>query len=454
MFWGVTILGGRRYTQTVEKSYHISKAVLDVPVDGKVTGKRVQLMLEHNKSQYLLCNLDSDKTNQVDLDLIFTEGEEVTFYLNGDGPVHLSGYVLEFNDDFDEDDDELFDEESEDEEVESKSAKRMVKDSGDSLNQNAKRVKNDEPSAGFAATKKAKINGSIGDDDDDDEEDSDYALGNLDEEFDSVDEEDDEELDDEEDDEEEDEEDDEEEDEPKQVKPAPKVNGQAPKLQQQKGTPGQKGQHQGQGGQKNTPGGKPNNNISGKPNNTPGKPNNNQTPKGGQPNQNNKFGQNKGQNNSPLGQNKPNNNNQKGPQQQNQQKQGGQNNKAQQFNKQKGGSFTPDPKGAKKLPGGLQVNDVHVGSGPEAKKGKFVHVRYIGRLPNNKEFDRSTGKPFSFRLGAGEVIKGWEQGLEGMKVGGKRKIVVPPSLGYGNRSMGPIPANSTLHFDLELVSIS
>lgn len=97
------------------------------------------------------------------------------------------------------------------------------------------------------------------------------------------------------------------------------------------------------------------------------------------------------------------------------------------------------------------MNDVHVGSGPEAKKGKFVsklpafttcfhsnltflffvqvHVRYIGRLPNNKEFDRSTGKPFSFRLGAGEVIKGWEQGLEGMKVGGKRKIVVPPSLG-------------------------
>lgn len=141
------------------------------------------------------------------------------------------------------------------------------------------------------------------------------------------------------------------------------------------------------------------------------------------------------------------------------------------------------------------MNDVHVGSGPEAKKGKFVstlwcspfnctflmkgftfvqvHVRYIGRLPNNKEFDRSTGKPFSFRLGAGQVIKGWEQGLEGMKVGGKRKIIVPPSLGYvnttlilcalidscyacryGNRSTGPIPANSTLHFDLELVSIS
>lgn len=136
---------------------------------------------------------------------------------------------------------------------------------------------------------------------------------------------------------------------------------------------------------------------------------------------------------------------------------------------------------------------MHIGSGPEAKKGKFVstlkilirfnsnlsfvhkvHVRYIGRLPNNKEFDRSTGKPFSFRLGAGEVIKGWEQGLEGMKVGGKRKIVVPPNLGYarhhsrsvihidlnclffsyGNRSMGPIPANSTLHFELELVSIS
>lgn len=171
-----------------------------MPVDGKVTGKRVQLMLEHNKSQYLLCNLDSEKSSQVDLDLIFTEGEEVTFYLNGEGAVHLSGYVL----DFDEEDDEFYDDESEEEDVKpTKPIKR------EDLNQNSKRIKTEESSASFVATKKAKTNGSI-EDDLDDEEDSDDALGNLDEEFDSADEEDDEEMDDEEDD---DEEDDEEEDE-------------------------------------------------------------------------------------------------------------------------------------------------------------------------------------------------------------------------------------------------
>lgn len=205
---GVTILAGRRYTQTVEKSYHISKAVLEIPVDGKVSGKRVQLMLEHNKTHYLLCNLDNEKTIQVDLDLIFTEGEEVTFYLNGEGTVHLSGYVLEFGDDFDEDDDELYDEESEDEEVENPSAKQVASKKGgdeDITNQNSKRVKTEEANSGFVS-KKAKVNGSMKEEEDDDDDDSDDALGNLDEEFDSADEEDDEEMDDEEDDEESDEE--------------------------------------------------------------------------------------------------------------------------------------------------------------------------------------------------------------------------------------------------------
>jgi len=102
----------------------------------------------------------------------------------------------------------------------------------------------------------------------------------------------------------------------------------------------------------------------------------------------------------------------------------------------------------------LSVSDVHLGHGPEARKGKFVHVRYVGKLANNKEFDRSANKPFSFKLGSGQVIKGWDLGIEGMKVGGKRKIVVPPNLGYGSRGMGPIPANSELHFDVELVSVS
>ena len=139
---GVTILGGRRYTQTVERSYHISRAVLDVPIDGKSSGnKRVQLMLEHDKSNYLLCNLDSEKCNQVALDLIFTEGEEVTFYLNGEGTVHITGYVLEFDGESDfEDFDEELSEESETEAITNDNAKRLLK--SDSVeNANSKKLK-------------------------------------------------------------------------------------------------------------------------------------------------------------------------------------------------------------------------------------------------------------------------------------------------------------------------
>jgi len=83
-----------------------------------------------------------------------------------------------------------------------------------------------------------------------------------------------------------------------------------------------------------------------------------------------------------------------------------------------------------------------------------MHVTYVGRLPNGKEFDRSENKPFTFRLGRGEVIKGWDVALEGMRVGGKRRIIVPPHMGYGKQANGPIPANATLHFDVELKGVA
>jgi len=106
--------------------------------------------------------------------------------------------------------------------------------------------------------------------------------------------------------------------------------------------------------------------------------------------------------------------------------------------------------------GGTIIEDLKVGNGPEAKPGKMVGVYYKGVLQkNNKQFDScQNGKPFRFRLGKSEVIKGWDNGLAGMKVGGKRKITVPASQGYGNRSNGPIPANSVLVFDVELKSVS
>jgi len=105
----------------------------------------------------------------------------------------------------------------------------------------------------------------------------------------------------------------------------------------------------------------------------------------------------------------------------------------------------------------IEMKDSVVGKGPEAKAGDTVKVHYAGRLTNGTEFDASKkhgDKPFEFPLGAGRVIKGWDQGVAGMKVGGKRQLTIPPELGYGARGAGAaIPPNATLIFDVELVEI-
>ena len=109
-----------------------------------------------------------------------------------------------------------------------------------------------------------------------------------------------------------------------------------------------------------------------------------------------------------------------------------------------------------KFDNGLEIQDVVVGSGAEAKNGDTVSAHYAGTLSDGKKFDSSydRGEPFSFVLGGGMVIKGWDLGLLGMKVGGKRKLIIPPDLGYGSRDVGGgvIPPNSTLFFDVELVA--
>jgi FKBP-type peptidyl-prolyl cis-trans isomerase len=104
----------------------------------------------------------------------------------------------------------------------------------------------------------------------------------------------------------------------------------------------------------------------------------------------------------------------------------------------------------------LGVRDITVGTGAEAKAGNMVTVNYVGKLTNGTVFDASANHGttgFSFPLGAGQVIKGWDQGVAGMKVGGKRELVIPASLGYGAQSVGSIPANSTLIFEVELTAI-
>ena len=102
---------------------------------------------------------------------------------------------------------------------------------------------------------------------------------------------------------------------------------------------------------------------------------------------------------------------------------------------------------------GLVYWDIRVGTGAIAKEGSHVRVHYTGWLTNGKKFDSSVdaGKPFDFTIGNGEVIKGWEEGVAGMKVGGKRQLRIPPDLAYGSRGVGSIPPNSTLIFDVELL---
>ena len=102
---------------------------------------------------------------------------------------------------------------------------------------------------------------------------------------------------------------------------------------------------------------------------------------------------------------------------------------------------------------GLQYIDVKTGEGSAAQAGQTVTVHYTGWLVSGQKFDSSVdrGQPFTFDLGVGQVIKGWDEGVAGMKPGGVRKLIVPPSLGYGSRGIGPIPPDATLTFEVQLL---
>jgi peptidylprolyl isomerase len=108
-----------------------------------------------------------------------------------------------------------------------------------------------------------------------------------------------------------------------------------------------------------------------------------------------------------------------------------------------------------KTPSGLAYRDVRVGTGATAAAGQNVSVHYTGWLPNGSKFDssRDRNEPFDFQLGASQVIRGWDEGVAGMRVGGRRLLVIPPDLAYGPSGSDPIPPNATLVFDIELLGV-
>lgn len=116
----------------------------------------------------------------------------------------------------------------------------------------------------------------------------------------------------------------------------------------------------------------------------------------------------------------------------------------------KSGDSSPKP-----IPSSLKIEDIKIGVGAEAKFGKNVTLHYVGTLTDGTKFDSSRDKnrTFTFELGAGEVIDGWDLGLQGMRVGGIRKLTIPPDLGYGSEERKRIPANSTLIFEVELFEV-
>lgn len=360
----------KKYSQTVQKAFHLSQAALDLSKCGDAD---VQVMLTSEDSTYLLCTLGK-KTPQVALDLNFDEGDQISLSTKGEGVVHLTGYLMPNEEDlFGVDDDE---EEEEDEEVEAspqkgKGKERVAKKVAQKVN--AKEVQlqedgeEDELDETFELPKGAKKKAGAeeeedSDDDDDDEDDEDD------------DDDDDEDMDDskldgeEEDSDDDDEEDDDDsEDDSEDEQPKPKVAKVEKKAAKQNGVENGKA-----------------------------------SPK--------------------------------------EQKKDGQQQEAK----------------TRTLQGGLVVEDLKVGSGQEAKPGKKLAVYYEGRLKkNNKVFDStSKGPGFKFALGRGEVIKGWDLGVSGMKVGGKRRLTVPHQLAYGTRGSPPvIPPNSTLVFDVELKNV-
>ncbi|KAF6040266.1 FK506-bp1 [Bugula neritina] len=418
MFWGVTLENGKTYTQTAQTSFHISMAAIEPKAGSK---DLTSVYVRQNDQEYLLCTLQQGLLYQQALDLGFMAGESLTLFTSGKSTVHMTGYrVHDDSEDFEGgEDSDMMESSSEDEDV-SPPLKKLKTTSGTSLKRGKQNVKAFD---------------EVDSDDSDEEMDDLDGLLNLQAE---------------------------ESDEEMTKIMVPLVEAALATLKQNlkerdqlphsKQTPNGKATSKSSDSslkQAKTP--QP---ASKKPQQQSKSP----QQQGKTPQQKSKTPQQQGktpqqQGKTPQQQGKTPQQQGKTPQQQGKTpKQGKDVKEPVKTPQQKQESKTPLKR---KLPNGLVIEELKEGHGPEAKNNKMVHVYYTGKLSSGKVFDSSTtGKPFKFRLGKNEVIKGWEVGLQGMKVGGKRRLTVPPNLAYGNDRSSGLPPNSTLHFDIELKSTS
>ncbi|KAF9211198.1 peptidylprolyl isomerase fpr4 [Podila verticillata] len=321
-FWGLTVLPDKTYRQVVENSFKLSMAALDETTKPGRSSVRVTV----DKKTFVLCSLAAGKTEQQTLDLVFTEGEEITFSVSGENTVHLSGNYLPeedfgsdedmYDDEDDMEDDMEEDDEEEDEEDDEEGEENAIVTKG------AKRVAQFEEKTA-PAKKQAKVETPV-----------------------------------------------KKEEAKKEAKK--EIKKEEPKKEAKKET------------------------------------------KKEEPKKEVKK----------------------------------------EVKKEKEAPKKEEPKKTV-LASGLVIEDVKVGTGAAAKSGKKIGMRYIGRLTNGKVFDKNTsGQPFHFNLGRGEVIKGWDQGIQGMQLGGERRLTIPPALAYGARGAPPdIPKNATLVFEVKLVTL-
>jgi len=432
VFWGLVIKPGKRYETTVQEPFRITKACVEPATakDGKITSVYVENDINE---EFIIANLNLKSFNE-GLDLSFNEGEKICFKVDGSGTVHLTGNLLDDPppgaDMFDMDDSEDDSEAMEDSEEETVEAGNKIKEVSE---KEAAKLKRKKEQAENGKKKKAKVseNGdstidtTVGDlddtnnfaeeedseDDDDDEDDesdddSDEATTDVTTDFADTTAADDDSDDDDDDSDEESEE---------ESKPEPK------KSKQKEETPKKEGKSK----EVKTPKQEV------------------KTPKSEKKAEAGKTP--KQETKTPKQEAKTPKQEAKTPKQETK-------TPKQEAKAPKDDSKTPGKTPKRTIKGGIQVEDIKEGSGPECKPGSSVGMYYEGRLKsNNKKFDGlKAGDPFKFKLGGGQVIKGWDLGILGMKVGGKRKLTIPPKLAYGESGAPPdIPPNSTLVFDIE-----